>query len=550
MGMDMATVPEIDAISFRLPMAWLTERPIRRCALAISFPLMSFVASVHSQTVPPVDPPSTTAESGTMQVRPPSFQIVPTLDIGERHTDNAALVSAASAKSDWVTDATAGLRLEYRAARASAHVDFHVNRLIHGSLTNLDSTQRRLNSNATLEAVEKWLFLDARANISQQSRSAFGPADVSEVASSRSNRIETNTYQLSPYVRGALGNLANYQLRLNENDTRTGESAFPNTRTSELTGFIKSAPSSERFGWSIDGNSLIFDNDATGKKRDARIRATITAEIDAQIHLSVSGGKESTDLDGLQKRTRNTYGFGAEWSPNQRTQMAAVTQKRFFGNDHLVSIAHRTALAAWAFTSAKEIAISSNELAESNPASVNSLLLDLLASTIPDPVGRAEATQRRFEQTGIPSTSGFQEGFLTTRPFVSRRQEASVALRGTRNTFTIAIGRREQRALNSVASSPTGASALEEFRQTRYNATWAYRLSRQSNLRMVVSQFRTEGLYTENQNTTQRLQSLFFVTQLSPRTTASLGVQRIMFDSTVATNYRENMFVSSMSIRF
>ena len=351
-------------------------------------------------------------------------------------------------------------------------------------------------------------------------------------------------------MRGALGNLADYQLRLNASETRTGETAFPDSRTSELSGFIKSAASADWFGWSIDGNSLILDNDVTGKRRDSRVRASITAKLDAQMQVSVSGGTETTDLDGLEKRTRNTFGVGAEWSPSQRTKVAAVTQKRFFGNDHLVSITHRTPLTAWALSSAKEIAISSNELTGSNPSSVNSLLLDLLASTIPDPVGRADATQGRFEQSGIPATSGFQGGFLTFSPFVSRRLEASVVLRGNRNTVTIAIGQREQRALNAIATSPTGVSAVEEFRQTRYNATWAFRLSRVSNLRMVLSQFRTEGLFNENQNTTQRLQSLFLVTQLGQNTTASLGLQRITFDSTVATSYRENMFVSSMSFRF
>ena len=552
MGMDMAmaTVPEFHVNSCRRQFERLPKRPMRAWRLAASYSAMLFAASANGQTVPPIVPPLTATEPSATQVRPPSFRIIPTLDIGERYTDNAASVDASLARSDWVTDAAAGLLLEYRAARASANVDFHVNRLIHSSLSSLDSTQRRLNSNAAIEAVEKWLFLDARANISQQSRSAFGSADVTEVAGARSNRIETNTYQLAPYVRGAFGNLADYQLRLSASETRTGETAFPDSRTSELTGFIKSAPSADRFGWSIDGNSLILDNNVAGKRRDDRIRASITARLDAQMQVSVTGGKETTDLDGLQKRTRNTVGFGAEWSPSQRTKMAAVTQKRFFGNDHLVSIAHRTPLTAWAFTSAKEIAISANELAGSNPSSVNSLLLDLLASTIPDPVGRTNATQRQFEQTGIPATSGFQESFLTLRPFVSRRQEASVALRGNRNTVTLAIGQREQRALNANVTVPAGTSAVEEFRQTRYNATWAYRLSTTSNLRMVLSQFRTEGLYTANQNTTQRLQSLFFVTQIGPRTSASLGVQRIVFDSTVAANYRENTFVSSMSIRF
>ena len=282
----------------------------------------------------------------------------------------------------------------------------------------------------------------------------------------------------------------------------------------------------------------------------SRIRASLTLEVDAQFLLSAGSGRESTNLDGAQKRTRNNFGFGFEWSPSQRTQLTALTQKRFFGNDHLVSIFHRTSLSAWSFLSAKEIVVSGNELSASAPSSVNSLLSNLLASTIAEPIGRTDATQRQIEQTGIPASSGIQDGLLGLRPTLSRRLEASVVFRGSRNTFTLAISRREQRLIDPTGNVIGNIASTEEFRQTRYDSSWAYRLSRESTLRLVFSQFRTEGLYAENKSTTQKFQGLFFVTQLGPRASTSLGIQRVLFDSTVATSYRENVFLSSLSIRF
>ncbi|MEP7154359.1 MAG: TIGR03016 family PEP-CTERM system-associated outer membrane protein [Betaproteobacteria bacterium] len=526
---------------------------------------MMVTGMVQAQTPVPgpqnLPPPNTVPMSATapqvtaatdlpVMVITPAFRFMPSIELNERYSDNAALLSSSLARSDWVTDLIAGLRIEYRAARASAQVDYRIDRPFHREFTNLDNTQRFLNSHATLEAVEKWLFVDASATITQQNRSAFGVTNISDINNVSANRIETTTYQLSPYIRGDLGTVATYQLRLNEADTRTGETTFPDTKTRQWSGFAKNQPSSGWLGWAVDGSSLAVDNPTVGRRDDSRARASLTFEVDSQLHLSLSGGRESSDLDGLQRRNTNTYGYGIEWSPSQRTQFAAVTQKRFFGNDHLVLLNHRTALTAWRFSSSKEVAISTNELAGSNALSVNNLLLDLLASSVPDPAMRAAASRQRFDQTGIPASSGIQDGFLSVRPFLSERQEGSLALVGQRNTITFDVSYRKQRALDGNTVTPNGAAPVEEIKQLNANAVWAYRLSPLSTLKLVASRLYTEGLFLPSLNSTQRLQSLFFVTQLGPHTYASLGVQRISFDSTVLPSYRENAFVSSLSLRF
>ena len=186
----------------------------------------------------------------------------------------------------------------------------------------------------------------------------------------------------------------------------------------------------------------------------------------------------------------------------------------------------------------------------SNSASVNNLLLDLLASTVPDSNARSEAIQRRFEQTGVSSSSGIQDGFLTVRPFLNLRQEASMALLGSRNTLTLSVGRREQRAIDGDNGTTGIVAPVEAIRQFRANVAWAYRVSPTSTLRLVVSHLHTVGLLTDTLSTTQQLQSLFLVTQMGPQLTASLGLQKMGFSSTVANSYRENVIVSAVSVRF
>ena len=530
------------------PLATINLAGLLRLGGAIMIALA--VAPLRAQSLPPATPPITSAEFPATPMVVPSFRFVPLVTLDERYTDNVAFTSSALAQRDWVTNAAAGLHVDYRGARAKALLDYRVNRLMHARQFGLDDTQHYLNANATLEAVEKWLFLDARASISQQNRSAFGVADTSDSTSANANRIETTTYQFSPYVRGQLANVAIYQLRATGIETRTGESVFPDTKYFEWIGLIKNAPAAGRIGWTLDGSTFSVNNSAIGKREDNRIRGTATFEVNSQLHFSLSGGKESSNLDGRQRRATTNHGVGMEWSPSERTQLAAVTQKRFFGYDHLVGFAHRTPLTAWSFASSKEVSISARQLGTENPGSVYNLLLDLLASSIPDPLQRAAAAQRKLEQTGIPTATGIQEGSLTVRPLLNRRQDASVALLGTRNTITLRIGRQEQRGLDGDRAASGIGAPIEDIRQSSANAAWAYRLSPVSTIRLVVSFLRTEGLFNNSLTTTQRFQSLFFVTQLGPRTSFSAGLRRTLFDSTVVTSYRENSVASSLTVRF
>lgn len=125
-----------------------------------------------------------------------------------------------------------------------------------------------------------------------------------------------------------------------------------------------------------------------------------------------------------------------------------------------------------------------------------------------------------------------------------------MALLGSRNTLTLSVGRREQRAIDGDNGTTGIVAPIEAIRQFRANVAWAYRVSPVATLRLVVSHLHTVGLFSDTLSTTQQLQSLFLVTRLGPQLTMSLGLQKIGFSSTVANSYRENVIVSAVSVRF
>jgi uncharacterized protein (PEP-CTERM system associated) len=480
-----------------------------------------------------------------------AWRFTPEISVTDTYTDNASLAPSVLAQKSWVTEATPGLRVEKLGVRSKLYLDYRLHDFRYSGNSRLNNSQRLLTSYATVEAIDNWLFVDASASITQQNRSAFSIAGATNATGANGNRVETATNQISPYTRGKVADIAAYQLRFLAADIRANDAALPDTRGKQWTSFIKNQRAISGFGWSIDGNALSFRNDVTGKSYDERIRGTLSYELDPQIHVSAIGGREVTNFAGVQNDKATTSGFGVEWSPDARTQFAAVKERRFFGNGQSISLKHRTALSAWSFTSTRDISAPSGQLLSAGSGSTAGLLSDLLAASIPDPVARDAAVRQRLEDAGLPAGSAAGSGFATARPSLIRNTEASVALRGVYNTVTLSVTRSDQRGLGStVAGNADSFSLSNEIRQQGVNLNWAYRLSPLSSVSFVATSLRSEGLATTGLDSSQRSLNALLSTRLGLHTYATFGARRVHFDNSSNTGYWENAVLGSVSLRY
>jgi uncharacterized protein (PEP-CTERM system associated) len=481
--------------------------------------------------------------------RPESLRFVANVTATESYSDNVALVADGLAKPGWVTGLAPGIRADLSGARVKGFLDYRLNYNSYSSESRLDGTQRFLKSFAQVEAVEELVFVDARADITQQNRSPFGAAVTPGLPTASSNRVQTTSYQVAPYIRGGFSDLASYRLRLEETSVRADEIVLPKTRTTQWTGRVGSASPSVKLGWSVDVKALNLRNQVAGTLEDSHIRGSVIYAINPQIHVSVSEGHETTDFAGPSRRRTNTPGAGLDWTPSVRTRLSAVYEKRFFGDGHSVIFSHRTPLTAWRVVSNKDAAVLPAQLARTNAGSLESLVSDLWTSAIPDREAREEAVRRRLEETGIPGASALSSNFVSGRPFISRNDAASFAFLGAINTATLTIVRQEQRSFG-VRVTGEGGSADEDFRQRGVNANLAHKLSPLTTLTLVATSLRTEGLTVTARQSTQHFYSLFLSTRIGPRTSASLGLRRAVFNSsTELGSYRENVVFGSVSIR-
>ncbi len=481
--------------------------------------------------------------------RSQTWRIVPSLTISETYSDNVALLSDELARRGWISDLIPGIRIDANGARLKGYLDYRLHQLYYSDERQLDSTQHILASSATLEAIEKILFIDGRAEISQQNRSPLEASVSVDRPSASNNRIETRTFQLSPYTRGRISDLAVYQLRYNASYVRSEGGELPTTRVGELIGRIRNASSFAKIGWAVDVNSLTARSDEIGTLDNSRVRGLLIYSIDPLLNVSAIYGRETTDFSGIAQRTTNTHGVGVNWQPSPRTQLAADVEKRFFGTGHTAMLSYRAARTALRFTSSRDAVVLPGLLPGSSSNSVYGLLTDLFATAIPDPAQRAEAARRRLDETGIPASFPLATGSLTSRPLIYDSQTATIALLGTRSTATLRFTRLDQRGARALL--PDEIPVLgEDVRQTGVTGSWAYRLTPATTMTGSATALRTEDAGIGSLTTRQTLFSLSLSTQLGPRTTASLGVRHAEFDSPVPlSSYRENAISAALQFR-
>jgi uncharacterized protein (PEP-CTERM system associated) len=147
----------------------------------------------------------------------------------------------------------------------------------------------------------------------------------------------------------------------------------------------------------------------------------------------------------------------------------------------------------------------------------------------------------------MPAGGAINNSYLISRPFLNKKDEASVAVLGVRNTIAVTASLNEQRVFGGAGDTTL---VFSDVRQKAVSASWAYKVTPFSTLTLVSSRLQTLGLSGLPQESNQYLQSLFLVSQVGSRTSLSLGGRRTKFDSSVAANYRENALVCTASLRF
>lgn len=475
-----------------------------------------------------------------------AWSIVPRIGVQETITDNATL-GFGEKKSDQITDISPGVRIEANTARLKMHVDYSLHDLYYAQGSRGNTTQNWLNAFGTLEAVENRLFVDMSGVIARQAISAFGAPSAGSY-SVNANSTETSNFRLSPYLRGRLGSLADYDLRYARSMLRTRTSTSYDTDVDELMGRINGDTPLSALGWSFDASRQRYDYSAGRTSESDRWRAFLTYRFDPTLKFSFSGGRERNDFSSLSKQNWNTNGYGLDWIPSERTQVSAFREKRFFGSGHQVTLTHRFPLSTITYRDSRDVSALPYQMTMVGLGNIYDQLFAQLESSIPDPTARATYVNALLSAAGMSPDTQVVPGFLSSQVTVQRRQELSALLRGVRNMVTVGYVRSQNDRLGLGIG--TDFSTYSSIVQKGVNLGWSHQLSPLTALNITAFRMRNNGIgIGVNQDSTQKTLSAALSTKFSARTTGSLTARHTKWDSTI-NPYSENAVIGNVAVQF
>lgn len=487
------------------------------------------------------------ADAGATTAQRRAWSIVPRITVGETITDNVAPASG-DKRGDQITEISPGIRITSDTARTKLYFDYQLREYLYAQNSGRQRSQNSLKAFGTVEAIEKWMFIDLSGVIAQQQISPFG-LQTSSDASINANRTETSNFKVSPYLRGRLAGYADYELRYNRSVAHTKSTIASDVDTSAWSGKIGGGTPLANLSWSADTDKQTVEYSNGRKSESDHVRGFLSYKLGQQFKLSGSVGQESNDYATLSKESRNTHGYGFDWYPTERTQISAFKERRFFGDGHTFSISHRTPLSAWKFIDTRDISILPNQFTSVGLGSYYDLMYSQLTSSIPDPIERADVVNNQLQSLGIPANTQVVSGFLTSRVSVQRHQELSFMLQGVRNTMAFAAIRNERQALGAAIGSDDAFAVSQTIRQRGFNVNWSHRLSGLSTLLVSASQQNSAGSGQSGLATKQRSLTTNFSTRLGPKTTATFGARRTIFESTTLP-YSENALTGTLTAQF
>lgn len=479
------------------------------------------------------------------------WRIVPSVALESTFTDNVNLASGGERRADWINQITPTVRFSETGAHTRFAGSIGMPILVYARESGNNYVAPQIAIAGTVEAVEKFLFVDTSANVSQQYITPFG-ARPNNLASVTGNRYTAQSYAVTPYIRGVLPNNLSYELR----DSNTWGTAngvgngSGGSYSNQLTGHLTRAP--VPFGWSIDydRSELHGGSQPTETVEIGRARALYLP--DPSVRLEASVGYEDNRFALTQERGV-TYGVGGGWRPSDRTNLEANWEHRFFGSAYRLTFGHRTPLTVWSVSATRDLTNYPSQLATlAAGGDVNALLNSLLSSRVPDPVQRQQLVDRFVRDRGLPTQLQGPLPLFAQQTTLVESQIATFGILGVRNSVLFTAFRSRNRPVEGSESSDLNdvLVAIADSSQVGTTAIWTHQIASNSAWAMALTYSRATSHREPRETTDQYQVSSTLTRRLSPFTSLYGGIRFQDFRPDIAQGYREFAILFGVSYTF
>jgi len=476
----------------------------------------------------------------------PRLSVVPRISVSERYTSNVFL-SRSDAKSELVTQISPGISIRSNTARLKGTFDYALNEFIYARGTSGRQSQNALSSVLLLEAVDGFAFVDFSGSISQQSISALGQPSSAN-SSLNGNSTETSTYRLSPYLKGNLAGIADYVVRYGWSTTQSAAATASGIRTTDASALLNGSVGGGPLGWNAGLSSQEVKYSLGRNVQSDRLNGGLTYTFTPQFSASLLVSRKSNNYTSASKQSYGSAGLGINWRPSDRTTVAAQIENRSFGQSHNISIAHRTARTAWRFSDSKDVSNSPAQSGQTTLGSLSDLLFAQFSALEPDPLKRAELVNRFMQDNGMVADAQVISNFLASNVSLQRRQEASFALLGVRDTITFVMNRGSNSSLGTFVTAFDDLSNNSVVHQSGFSVLYSHRLTPDASMNLIASRQNTSGSGNAG-GTSLRAVDISLSSRLGRSMSGSIGARRVFFDS--ATNpYTETAVTGNLNVQF
>ena len=474
-----------------------------------------------------------------------TVSVVPRISLTETYTDNLYLTGSPT-KSEWVTELSPGVKVDIAGARLKAFFDYSFTKLAYASEGALGRSQNSLNTGGTLEAIEKWFFVDFGGMISQQSISAFGTQAGSNNTAINGNQTEVAEYRISPYLRGRLAGAVDYEARISRDTTRPKDDVAPGSASTDAFVTLTGGGRASGLGWTADVGQR-NDSYTTGRDTEAqRINLGLYKAFSPQVKVTAKIGHESNDYTTVDRQTYDTYSLGLNWAPSEVTKLAATVGHRYFGNAHDISFEHRTGRTVWTFSDVVDD-YTQNQSGMTSQGSNYDLLYRQFAAVEPDPTARATLVSNYLQKNGISATA-VSSSFLSSAVTLERRQSLSFALLGLRDTILLSVSQTRSTRVDTLSTGVDDLTNSDVVRQQWLNANYSHRLTPDTSLGVTLSRQDTSG-DNSLQDTSLKELHVNLTGKIGKHAAATLGARRMLFQSNTAP-YAESALIGTFNMQF
>jgi uncharacterized protein (PEP-CTERM system associated) len=312
---------------------------------------------------------------------------------------------------------------------------------------------------------------------------------------------------------------------------------------------VDSAPAKVAWGLEYNRQNVNYSGQSGFINNVYRGRLTFTP--DPQFRVFAIGGYEDNNYSTTQQ-SGSIYGGGAEWRPTERTRVAGSYERRFFGDSWDATVSHRRPLSFWSLTSVRALSSYPQAALVLPPGETGTVLDSVLLTRFPDPVARQAEVDRLIQTLGLPASLVTPLSFYTQSVFVNEQTTATVGLLGARNTvtFTAFTGESESIPATSDTDVQDIFATATRLKQRGVSGNWNHRLTPLTSMNFLASHIESESAEPSNAKSTTDRFNVNLTRRLSPKTSGSLGLRYIIFDSNVNNDYREAAVFAVVSHTF